>query len=525
MEPFRRAFGRLSPVVLGVVGLGTLAVPVYDVYAAVVSHGAPLLPTLAENAIPAICALSLLATAGWIVAGSWRRGEANTVVFWCLAAFVAAAALHVWLFGVQLVTEHRVHPYTTAANAVVAASVLGLLVGVYDARRGRRHERVATERGNLSSLFAKTTDCVVHIDYCERGPVVKAANGAFEDTFGYAEADAVDRVLDDLIVPETADGTRIPEFERRVRNGEPFETEVTRESVGGPREFLLRLIPLDADGEAYAVYTDITGRKRVHEEIADRNRVEYLHRIVSDLTAVDEIDAVGDVVMDAAAETLDHETGCFVVDGEVIETRGTGDADVPASDAIDAARAGETATITNHDGTAVLTIPVGDRGAIQLGAPDGSFDDRDRDVAELLGTHAGETLARLDRQREIRAERERLEFVNRMLRHNLLNGMNVVRGRLAMLDGNVEDGLDDHLDTASERVAEMISHVETMRSFTKASSPTAPIAVRCRSERSSIARPSASATTTRTRTSPSRATSRASPSRPTTCSARCSRTS
>ncbi|GAA0300555.1 sensor histidine kinase [Halarchaeum salinum] len=466
MEPFRRAFGRLSPVVLGVVGLGSLAVPVYNVYTRVVRGGAPLLSTLVENAIPAVCALALIATAWWIVAGSWRRGEESTVVFWCLAAFVAAAALHVWLFGVQLVVDHRVRPYATAANAIIAASVLGLLVGVYDARRGRQHERVATERKNLSSLFENTTDCVVHIDFGERGPVAKAANDAFEDTFGYAEADVVGRVLTDLIVPETEGRTRIPDFERRVRNGESFETEVSRESVDGTREFLVRLIPLEADGEAYAVYTDITDRKRLHEEVADRNRVEYLHRVVSDLTDVDDTDAVGDVVMNAAAETLSHDVGCFVVDGEVVETRGDVD-DVLAPDALDAAHTGGTATVTSHDGMAVLTIPVADRGAIQLGAPDGAFDDRDRDIAGLLGTHAGETLSRLDRQREIRAERERLEFVNRMLRHTLLNGMNVVRGRLNLLDDHVAGELDDHLDTASERVAEMISHVETMRSFTK----------------------------------------------------------
>ncbi|GGM72609.1 hypothetical protein GCM10009017_23260 [Halarchaeum rubridurum] len=469
---------RLGPLALGIAGFVALAVPVVDLVL-FAGRGAAALPTLAENALPTLCGVLLVAVAYWLAAGGTRPGESRRVVGWCLGAVAVVAALHAWLFGLGRLAADGVRPYAITANAVAAAGVGGLLAGVYDVRRGRRADgadadaaatdEAGAEREHLAALFEGTTDCVLHVAYRERGPVARAANEAFEETFGYDEADVVGRPLADLIVPGGEGETRVPDFERRVRNGESFETEVTRDTADGPRRFLLRLVPLDPPGEAYAVYTDITDRKRLHEEIADRNRVEYLHRVVSDLADVDDAAAVADVVLDAATETFDSEVACVVVDGDVVASRET-DGDVVAADAIGAledAVARERSVVTTADDRAVLTIPIGDRGVVQLGTT-GSFDDRDRRVGDLLGTHAAETLARIARDREVRAERERLEFVNRVLRHTLLNGMNVVRGRLDLLDGHVEDAYAEHRRTAAARVEEMITRVETMRSFTNA---------------------------------------------------------
>ncbi len=73
-------------------------------------------------------------------------------------------------------------------------------------------------------------------------------------------------------------------------------------------------------------------------------------------------------------------------------------------------------------------------------------------------------------ERTIETERERLEFLNRVLRHNLLNSLNVVRGRIALVDDNEPDDIafDDHVNTARSRVEGMIDHIERMRTFTDA---------------------------------------------------------
>ncbi|WP_435334151.1 PAS domain S-box protein [Haloarchaeobius sp. TZWWS8] len=71
-------------------------------------------------------------------------------------------------------------------------------------------------------------------------------------------------------------------------------------------------------------------------------------------------------------------------------------------------------------------------------------------------------------QQQIEHERERLEFMNRIIRHNLLNGMNVVHARAGLLQGHVDEEMATHLDTVENRVEDMIDLIETMRAFMKA---------------------------------------------------------
>jgi PAS domain S-box-containing protein len=94
--------------------------------------------------------------------------------------------------------------------------------------------------------------------------------------------------------------------------------------------------------------------------------------------------------------------------------------------------------VTDESGKVVLLVPEG------------------RDVTE-----------RKEREEELRRERQRLEFMNRILRHNLLNGLNVVSARTEILEDFVDDRGRSHLETVAGRVEEMVDLVETMRSFTK----------------------------------------------------------
>ncbi|NHN42179.1 PAS domain-containing protein [Halorubellus sp. JP-L1] len=70
-----------------------------------------------------------------------------------------------------------------------------------------------------------------------------------------------------------------------------------------------------------------------------------------------------------------------------------------------------------------------------------------------------------ERREQLEHERERLEYVNRLLRHNLLNSLNVAHARTNLLEGHVDDEVEGHLETASSRLDEMIDFVETMRSL------------------------------------------------------------
>jgi len=72
---------------------------------------------------------------------------------------------------------------------------------------------------------------------------------------------------------------------------------------------------------------------------------------------------------------------------------------------------------------------------------------------------------RREREQQLEHERERLEFMNRIIRHNLLNGMNVVDARAELLSGHVDPETADHLETVQSRVQDMVDLIETMRSF------------------------------------------------------------
>jgi len=96
-----------------------------------------------------------------------------------------------------------------------------------------------------------------------------------------------------------------------------------------------------------------------------------------------------------------------------------------------------------------------------------AFSDEEREALQRLGSIIAYAFSSVERDRELQRERNRLEFMNRLLRHNLLNSLNVVEARLEMLDGRVDFEVSSHLDTALGRTRETIDFVETIRKITK----------------------------------------------------------
>jgi len=96
-----------------------------------------------------------------------------------------------------------------------------------------------------------------------------------------------------------------------------------------------------------------------------------------------------------------------------------------------------------------------------------AFDGEERDALRRLGSVVAYALSSVERDRELQRERNRLEFMNRLLRHNLLNSLNVVKARLDLLDGRVDYEVHDDLEVATDRTQEMIDFVQTVRKVTK----------------------------------------------------------
>ena len=65
-----------------------------------------------------------------------------------------------------------------------------------------------------------------------------------------------------------------------------------------------------------------------------------------------------------------------------------------------------------------------------------------------------------------RDERDHLAFMNQIIRHDLLNGLNVISARADILSEFVESLGESHLETVDSRVNEMVALLEVMRSIT-----------------------------------------------------------
>ncbi len=132
------------------------------------------------------------------------------------------------------------------------------------------------ERDRFAALFENVPDPVVFARHEDGKPIAQAVNGAFEETFGYAESTVRDEDIDQYVVPP---GRREEgrEIERTVvEDGTVVEREVTRSTEDGLREFLLTVVPVDMDEETrrtVGIYTDITERKQRQQRVEVLNRV------------------------------------------------------------------------------------------------------------------------------------------------------------------------------------------------------------------------------------------------------------
>ncbi|ELZ27305.1 PAS domain S-box [Halogeometricum pallidum JCM 14848] len=128
----------------------------------------------------------------------------------------------------------------------------------------------------------------------------------------------------------------------------------------------------------------------------------------------------------------------------------------PVNDALRAALAGETRTIRADLENRVVefrTVPVHDEGGEEIRA------------AMILSQDITE---RVRREEDLEHERERLELMNRLIRHNLLNSLNVVDARLEFVEEKVDASVAEHLATARKRTDSMIELVQTIRSLMNA---------------------------------------------------------
>lgn len=160
-------------------------------------------------------------------------------------------------------------------------------------------------------------------------------------------------------------------------------------------------------------------------------RITELHEGVTDFASIRESKRVFERTVEVAERVLDfdrcaavqHQDGVLVPVAESGNTQ-VGDAREMSveegvtgwsyrtgnSRLIDRVSADSDARPSKAEFASGLSVPIGDYGVFQsVSTEPGAFDEQDLELAELLATHAGETLARIETTDELRAQRDRLD--------------------------------------------------------------------------------------------------------------------
>ncbi|MFO7834308.1 MAG: ATP-binding protein [Halohasta sp.] len=132
-------------------------------------------------------------------------------------------------------------------------------------------------------LFEELEDAVVKFELVDGEPMVREANDAFREVFGYDAGPVVGEPLNDLIVPATKH-EEAKQFDERTRAGESNAAIVERMTDDGERKFVYRGVPY-RDGYGFAIYSDIT------DELQRERHLDVLHRVLrhnlrNDLTVI-----------------------------------------------------------------------------------------------------------------------------------------------------------------------------------------------------------------------------------------------
>lgn len=464
----KRALAGLSICALGA---GLVTIPVLDMYEDVTVGGKPIYSTIIENSIGLFLALLLVAGGFWIASRDWEFRYVRRMIVWTWGIAAGFGFVFAWVLGIQIGIQGEYKPIIIALDAILLGSVVAFGVGIFDVRREQGKQRADREQSRAAALFENTADDVAALRVSPERVVTLSTNSVFDNNFDDATA-----VFEQVI--QAAGMESRTAFIEYITAGEPFEVEVTLDDRGEQRDFIAQVTPYDETGdntaELFLVLTDVTEQKQLARERVARSRIEQLHQSASEMANAPDTDEAFDLAMSAAEQSLHFDSAVLHIGGEPVRTHGTdGLLDQGAADDVVTERRPLVArdggsTVTRRDDEEILTIPIGGQGVLQAGKRDGSFEESQIRAGELLTTHLRETLRRLERERTIREERERMEFLNRILRHDLLNGMNVVRMQGQFLESSVDDDQRERVDTIIDRVDSMTDLINTMRSFMKA---------------------------------------------------------
>jgi diguanylate cyclase (GGDEF)-like protein/PAS domain S-box-containing protein len=159
--------------------------------------------------------------------------------------------------------ETRVEPLRAADGKI--SGTVGIAIDVTD--RKSLYEALQTQNVYFAALFENAPEAIAILD--ERDRIIRI-NGQFTTMFGYTDVEAIDRSINDLIVPKEM----VAEAENltaHVAGGEKLRTEALRRHKDGHTIWVaIAATPfgvVDQPGRVYAMYHDISARKHAEDEL------------------------------------------------------------------------------------------------------------------------------------------------------------------------------------------------------------------------------------------------------------------
>lgn len=295
----------------------------------------------------------------------------------------------------------------------------------------------ADEGAWYETLVESMEDGVLVFDRAAR---IRYANSAMADVLGLPDHEYEDERVGGLAgrgILSVDDAETVGEAIRSVLGGEIEEVapEVTIHPAGGEESRVVefQVVTLPGESGALATVRNVTEYKRTESALEDtRTKIERLHAVTSEMSVCRSERELFELAVEAADRILDLDAcGVDLVEDDTFVPQVTTGADYgpTSTDGGTGAEALETegsvlvedlresAAASPVEGArSSLCVAVEGKALIRaVSAEPGAFDERDRDLAELLAAHVGESLTRIrvgqtlqERQEDLVAERERL---------------------------------------------------------------------------------------------------------------------
>jgi len=221
------------------------------------------------------------------------------------------------------------------------------------------------------------------------------------------------------------------------------------------------------------------------------NAIEALHDVAITIQTEESVEAVCERTVSAAADILEFNL-CTILfrEGEWLVPYATSE-DAPSDGSrpmrIDQGLAGKTyetgrsqviGDITPADETdpaketyrSGLSVPIGEHGVFQaVSTAADAFDDADVELAELLVSHTKTALDRIEHERELQRQNERLDQFASVVSHDLRNPLNVASARLELA---AEECDCPHLADVAAAHDRMERLIDDLLAFARAGSET-----------------------------------------------------